>query len=329
MADFLTRLAGRTMGLAPTVHPIIAPMYVPAPVIAGDQSARMVLDAEAPGNLIGQHRVSPSPRGEVPQGFSEQDNPLVEVEYQVGAGLAQETPLLGASMHGHQDKLGKEYRTSGLPTEKRQELVEARFISSVTPVFPDRGHDESSEHLSSVQALYPDAPGHAQPTDTLPKPDLLAPASGNVSPSTFPAYLTEDTPAVQVEAGTASTHREQRRAGQAVNLSETSPDEYELRSEQADVSGIQSTSPSIQRPGKREVVRPQITAHQEHTESSLVEQRQAVTESSSAAPTIQVNIGRIEVRAIPPPTPRPQNQRSAPAVMSLDDYLSQHARGGH
>jgi hypothetical protein len=47
------------------------------------------------------------------------------------------------------------------------------------------------------------------------------------------------------------------------------------------------------------------------------------------APTIQVTIGRIEVRATPAATPRPQAARSAPSVMSLDDYLNQRAKGGH
>jgi len=44
------------------------------------------------------------------------------------------------------------------------------------------------------------------------------------------------------------------------------------------------------------------------------------------APTIQVTIGRIEVRATPPPVPPPK-QRSTPLVMSLDDYLRQRNGG--
>ncbi len=55
----------------------------------------------------------------------------------------------------------------------------------------------------------------------------------------------------------------------------------------------------------------------------------ATQESSAPAPTIQVTIGRIEVRATPPPTARPQTQRSAPSVMSLEEYLNQRAKGGY
>ena len=50
--------------------------------------------------------------------------------------------------------------------------------------------------------------------------------------------------------------------------------------------------------------------------------------AESPAPTIRVDIGRIEVRAITPPPPMsPPAQRTAPArpgtALSLDDYLKQ------
>lgn len=52
------------------------------------------------------------------------------------------------------------------------------------------------------------------------------------------------------------------------------------------------------------------------------------TPDQSSVPTIQVTIGRIEVRAITsaPATPAANTARSKPAVMSLDEYLNQ--RGG-
>lgn len=40
---------------------------------------------------------------------------------------------------------------------------------------------------------------------------------------------------------------------------------------------------------------------------------------------IQVTIGRIEVRATPPPAPLPKTRRPPPPVMSLDDYLRQRS----
>jgi hypothetical protein len=45
-------------------------------------------------------------------------------------------------------------------------------------------------------------------------------------------------------------------------------------------------------------------------------------------PTIQVTIGRVEVRATSQPAPAAK-QKAAPPVMSLDQYLSQRTRGGN
>jgi hypothetical protein len=46
------------------------------------------------------------------------------------------------------------------------------------------------------------------------------------------------------------------------------------------------------------------------------------------APTIEVTIGRVEVRATPPMTPKPKKQPAQPLVMSLDEYLRQRVNGG-
>jgi hypothetical protein len=44
--------------------------------------------------------------------------------------------------------------------------------------------------------------------------------------------------------------------------------------------------------------------------------------------TIQVTIGRVEVRATPPPAKPTSEKHSGPAVMSLDEYLRRRAKAG-
>jgi hypothetical protein len=73
------------------------------------------------------------------------------------------------------------------------------------------------------------------------------------------------------------------------------------------------------------VARPQVVPYVKPTTPPTMSEPTAAPE---LAPTIQVTIGRIEVRATPPPAPSPQRQRVAPPVMSLDEYLRQRASGG-
>ena len=73
------------------------------------------------------------------------------------------------------------------------------------------------------------------------------------------------------------------------------------------------------------------TAAQQGRERPSSQQRKETQgmETSAAAPTIHVTIGRIEVRAMPAPAsaPRGQASRSGPAL-SLQDYLQQNKRRG-
>jgi hypothetical protein len=55
---------------------------------------------------------------------------------------------------------------------------------------------------------------------------------------------------------------------------------------------------------------------------SSVEQR-----SPTSAPIVHVTIGRVEVRAVQPPAPAPKPAKSAPAKLSLEDYLRERERG--
>ena len=53
----------------------------------------------------------------------------------------------------------------------------------------------------------------------------------------------------------------------------------------------------------------------------------AASARPSAAPTIQVTIGRIEVRATPPTPATPRKASAKPAAMSLEEYLKQRSEG--
>lgn len=62
-------------------------------------------------------------------------------------------------------------------------------------------------------------------------------------------------------------------------------------------------------------------------EGEVTAQPGATPDIESSAPTIQVTIGRVEVRAVSEPPPQ-QKERPRPPVMSLDEYLRLRANGG-
>ena len=69
-------------------------------------------------------------------------------------------------------------------------------------------------------------------------------------------------------------------------------------------------------------VQPRITPYAEPT-------RRATAESTATPePTIQVTIGRVEIRAAPPPARQSAAELSAAPAMSLDEYLRRRAKGG-
>jgi hypothetical protein len=78
-------------------------------------------------------------------------------------------------------------------------------------------------------------------------------------------------------------------------------------------------------------VKPVVARHEPALESAeeppqVARAAPAVPEALKAGPTIQVTIGRVEVRAKLPPATPPDRPRRQPAVMSLEEYLRR--RGG-
>jgi len=85
----------------------------------------------------------------------------------------------------------------------------------------------------------------------------------------------------------------------------------------------------------RVAVEPQVTRHfaPRLNEPAAGEPEQAKAQGAESEHTIQVTIGRIEVRAVAAADTQPkgsaQQRRQNQSLMSLDDYLRQRARGGH
>jgi hypothetical protein len=112
-------------------------------------------------------------------------------------------------------------------------------------------------------------------------------------------------------------------AGQA---SQTRPSRPAAPAETA--SGLEPvTPPAAPSPAGRAsagvVARPQVRLYIEPQAAASL-----LAPPAGAAPSIRVTIGRVEVRAVPPPARAARKERSGPPVMSLDEYLSRRNQGG-
>lgn len=94
------------------------------------------------------------------------------------------------------------------------------------------------------------------------------------------------------------------------------------------VASVQSNLAPVQpaRVSSPAVARPQVTRYVEGR-MQFPEDHTRGTPATKPTPTIQVTIGRIEVRATPPPAQHTKKQNSAPPVMTLDEYLGNRGKG--
>jgi hypothetical protein len=345
MADFLTRLAGRALGLVPTVQPILAPMYAPGQQFVGAEDAQEMLlfergaatgypQAEVRGRAMSlQNRPADEPAfGElvgqimdareisfplVPQGSQPSTTPTQTPH--TPSRTLDEQPTADHSLSSGRDEVassaGQARRTesTGQPAAYSLSLGRDEAASSADRV----GRTESTRN-ASVSGLHP-----IHPTDAvipLEARTVSIAAEQQRDSSLLPRTAREVLKAEELSSASALLLPLVPQGNRPVGTSHLLP--------------VVDTLPT-QRPAELKAIRPQQGTHQVaypgYPYNRVNQHEAALTtqEPSTPAATIQVTIGRIEVRATPAATPRPQAARSAPSVMSLDDYLNQRARGGH
>ena len=289
MADFLTRLAGRTLGLAPTVQPILAPMYAAGQQFVGAEDAQEGMrdawgaiyrdptaiayhrrerspqdglpDEPPPGNLVGQTVHAQENQPSIMQSHGERPSvqPVPGRPISLVGDAAE--PLVGqVSMFRPESPEGN------VPAREGVSLRENPAVIAALSREQDRGSGQQSKGRAEVLESHQGPPSHLV---------------GAINPTPAPS-LPSSHPAIGIFPLQNVSGREVRGAGR------------------------DPLSPLLQ---NQEVAQP-------------------AQESSAPVPTIQVTIGRIEVRAMPPANLRPQPRRSEPPVMGLEEYLNQRAKGG-
>jgi hypothetical protein len=293
MSDYLNNLLARTRNLAPVVQPRPASLFEPA-AIAASGTPRPALETEAAHES--PHAPAPSSH-EIAQPPAPQANQSTSRHAQ--ATVMMPTPLLARNRSD-----------DGKPPDGRADSAGG----SLKP-------PAASLPASSTMRL--PQPSRSSETEPGPLTKLRALSDSPRSPAPTPAATGREA-SVRV---TASSDEE--------NWSRLEPKVRQLLGEQ--LSGLRpsrayerSSEVNSQPTATRRAVASHLTAEAQDARPVKPSQTfDGQPEAAGSLPSINVTIGRVEVRAIisaPPPAPAPRPaQRNA--ALSLDDYLKQRSGG--
>lgn len=326
MADFLTRLAGRTLGLVPTVQPSIAPIYAPGQQFEeavdaqeGIQEARGAINRAM--DVI--NRASPA---------AEYDRREMSLQ----DGLPNESPpgnLVGQTVHAQemfQPLVPQENKPSIMPI---QSLHPASKTPDGRPVTWQR---ISLKQDQAEQVSEREHDGRRKRTHPASSPlPPLREESEVGQDGQSQGFLPHPAPPLPLREESEVGHDGRRKRSHPTSTPLPPLHETQGRPLEATLVPPVADVLLVQRPAETKVIRSSQDTSQvgrlghpydqgNQNEFALVAQ-----ELSAPVPTIQVTIGRIEVRAMPNANPPHQPRRSEPPVMGLEEYLNQRAKGGY
>ena len=330
MTDFLKRTAQMALGLTPVVQPVVVSRYAwdpHQPALENRSAAEPSTETHshiAPGSDEPTARVAdPIPRriqartsesGTLPEGVKvwiremgardsarslrsdlanpeDQDKSSFEATA-LETSLPRNTENMVRPVRNANARPAEEWRARGTPTgaEPRQEsssIARRELLSSVHTT-----NDAPREELSSYSSVHEDTRAHEDEPGSDAMPVVSQERSGHSSED---GLVEED------------------------NISEKDSFNERFISER-DLDAHRMSASSITSRSLRTASVPSIPGDGSRLWPSPLE----ATPDSSSPPVVRVTIGRIEVRAVMPPSPPVEiSGRSAPKL-SLDEYLRQH-----
>jgi len=351
MADFLTVLAERTLSVAPTVQPIIAPMFAPPSAVTEDWAAvDSTLEAESPGSEGRVHPAHANAEAGERLNFLADTLQSRRATSRAARPGDDEAPSLPAPapiiMDDGEDEDGVDVRRG------RAAMNDADNVSSLMPfVQRQEGYPQQGMMPSPLDR----ATQGPRVRGTMKRPPYTGKFfEGAASEANIPRRGDDGeewlggplwSPAV------GPVNSEQAQDPSPLAAPPLAPTELrnqvtpEIEGAQVPTASREQTS--LVPPGERRATQeprvrgtmkrplhstPRAPLQEAHHVAVVSTQVAAPTpQSPAAAPTIKVTIGRIEVRAVPaastalPPAPpaQPKSARPGPKL-SLDDYLKQY-----
>ncbi len=332
MADFFTRLAERTLGLALTAQPVIAPMFAPEPGLGDNAPLEIALDEESQNTSITDGHAlvpelhpqqTPAPLQPQPPAEQKAETSTVRVgifpTHALNRGSAHSTSnrVLSPSQSVREVHAGT---SASIDNQQQKALVEG---------LPDPNATQHIlvTHEQHVKAhIHEHVPSPSGSVNDLATPWKMPAVSGLTTLETAP-MVSLATPVKTPTPQLSQLPPEQGRlqAGKAAPMPTNPP------------MGTRSIAPSMllstRSSNERETNIPPVPSSSEKKRPARAEQRPLPGREVyvPSTPNIEVTIGRIEVRAIAAPTPAESSvgaHVATPPLMSLDDYLQRRAKGG-
>lgn len=332
MSDFFTRLAERTLGLAPTIQPIMPSLFAPELDLPGDMLLEITEEREEREESV------------VADNFSRNaESPVLAQDAATHLTYpTQPTPLTRSASMPVQHEVSQPFPTTSSATAPRQsrpalatmaEQQATRMLDSLTirnetsttgtKVQPTRrGSQRTRPVTSAVPAITTPfaytqtpsfAPINAQTLRMARRTDeITEPTATFLASTVIDDPFTHATHVSMVSAACEQQLVQTQQTARAATPHEQSVSHHTL-------VGVPAPNP----PSTTRLLQAQQMQQTQQTQLAQLE-------TPSPEPDIQVTIGRVEVRAVtaPPTSARTQKQSDRPPAMSLDEYLRQQERGG-
>jgi hypothetical protein len=323
MSDFFTRLAERTLGLAPTIQPITPSLFAPESDLPGDMLLEITEESEesvvadnlskkAESPVLAQdaatHLTYPTQRTQLTRSAS------MPVQYEV----SQPFPTTSSATAPRQSRPALATMAEQQATRMLDSLtIRTETSTTGTKVQPTRRGSQRTKPVTSAVPAIPTPSVDTQTSSFAPMnahtlrvarrtDEITEPVATFLASSVIDDPFTHDTHDSMVSATSEQQTADAQLTTRAAMPHEQSVSHHTLVG--VPVSNL-----------------PSMTGFPQ-TQQTLPAQ----LETPSPEPDIQVTIGRVEVRAItaPPTSARTQQQSDRPPAMSLDEYLRQQERGG-
>lgn len=327
MSDFLTRLAARTLGIAPQVQPIIIPRYAPD---VPDPDLPSAQEGETPEQDPDAQSPTPSSFAPTLHSYSPQGpgaHRVREPDPEDNTDTSATGEDTDTATDSGEAELPDEHRVEQPPTRASAEEPSPTDASDL-PGTPDLipGRPPSSTEDSPpppTRGTRAEHEAHPEPGVRLTPPILSTSRSTRVQVRSMSEVSTEtplsdasDGPRREDTSISAGREPDVRRDGPR-SADRATQEETQRVSRTTESREPDRERPAGNLPDAYEAFERTGTPVRDYPERS----ESVENAFSRDEPKIRVTIGRIEVRAVSPPAPPPRRTKQPTPKMSLDDYL--------